>query len=114
MFFKFGGGIKLRSKGEYSIPAVIVGKPVTIKTDVVNSDIPLLLSRTTMKNADVKMDLEHDSAGIFGHDVTRNLYHLDITVYQLVKQKIPVENVSAIKLYNINETERHKVLIKLH
>ena len=55
------------------MPAVIAGKHVTIKTDVVNSDIPLLLSRTTMKNASVKMDLEHDRAEIFGQDVGLNL-----------------------------------------
>ena len=69
--FKFGGGTKLKSEGEYSIPAVIVGEHVTIKTDVVNSDIPLLLSRTTMKNASVKMDIEHDGAEIFGQDLDR-------------------------------------------
>ena len=46
---KFGGGTRLKLEGEYSIPAVIAEKQVTIKTDVVSSDILLLLSRTTMK-----------------------------------------------------------------
>ena len=36
--FKFGGGTRLKSEWEYSIPAVIAGKQVTIKTDVVSSD----------------------------------------------------------------------------
>lgn len=49
--FKFGGGTKLKSVGEYELPVCIVGKPVTVKTDVVDSDIPLLLSRTAMKEA---------------------------------------------------------------
>ena len=52
--FKFGGGTRLKSEGAYSIPAIIAGKQVTIKTDVVNSDIPLLLSRMTMKEAGVE------------------------------------------------------------
>ncbi|OWF53616.1 hypothetical protein KP79_PYT25470 [Mizuhopecten yessoensis] len=47
--FKFGGGTKLKSDGEYELPMCIVGKQVTVKTDVVDSDIPLLLSRSAMK-----------------------------------------------------------------
>ena len=63
--FKFGGGERLKSKGEYSLPAVIAGKEVIIRTDVVESDIPLLLSRKAMKTAEVKIDLKHDTAMIF-------------------------------------------------
>ena len=37
--FKFEGGTRLKSEGEYSIPVVIAGKKVTIKADVVNSAI---------------------------------------------------------------------------
>ena len=62
--FKFGGGTRLKSRAEYCLPAVIAGKEVTIKTDVVGSDIPLLLSRTAMKRAGVKMDLENDCNNI--------------------------------------------------
>ena len=112
--FKFGGGTKLRSEGEYSIPAVITGKHVTIKTDVVNSDIPPLLSRKTMENACVKMDLEHDRAEIFGQDVALNLTtsgHYCIPIDKT--EKIPVETVCAVKLDDISEAERHKVLLKL-
>ena len=36
--FKFGGGTRLKSKGEYNLPAVNTGKEVIIKTDVVKSD----------------------------------------------------------------------------
>lgn len=71
--FKFGGGTCLKSKGEYSLPAVIAGKEVMIKTDVVESDIPLLLSRTAMKKAAIKMDLENDTATIMGKEVALNL-----------------------------------------
>lgn len=47
--FKFGGGTCLKSNGEFSIPAVLADKSVTIQTDVVESDIPLLLSKDAMK-----------------------------------------------------------------
>ena len=65
--FKFGGGERLKSKGEYNLPAVIAGKVVTIKTDVVESDIPLLLSRQAMK-----MDLKSDTAQNFDKDIALN------------------------------------------
>ena len=71
--FKFGGGTCLKSNCEYSLPVVIAGREVTIKTDVVESDIPLLLSRTAMKKAAVKMDLENDMATIMGNGVALNL-----------------------------------------
>ena len=47
--FKFGGGTCLTSKGEYSIPAVLAERNVIIQTDIVESVIPLLLSRDSMK-----------------------------------------------------------------
>ena len=40
---------------------------------MVSTDIPLLLSRTTMKNAGVEIDLEYDRAEKFGQDVALNL-----------------------------------------
>ena len=56
---------------EHSLPAVIAGKEVMIKTDVVESDIPLLLSPTAMKKA--AMDLKNDTATIMGKEVALNL-----------------------------------------
>ena len=70
--FKFGGGTRLPSEGQYVLPAVIAGKKVTIKTDVVDSDIPLLLSKDAMKKACVKLDLETDTAEIMGTKINLN------------------------------------------
>ena len=113
--FKFGGGTCLKSKGEYVIPAVIAGQEVTITTDVVDSDIPLLLSRTAMKKAALKMDLENDTAQIMGKDVSLNLttsghYCIPIDKYE----EVPVESVCAVKLDTLNRDDRSKILLKLH
>ena len=64
--FKFFDESKLKSKGEYWLPAVLADKEVTIKTDVVESDIPLLLSKRSLKRAGVKIEIEKDTASIFG------------------------------------------------
>ena len=42
--FKFGGGIKLKCLGSYIIPIELAGKKLSLKTDVVDAEIPLLLS----------------------------------------------------------------------
>ena len=113
--FKFGGGIRLKSRAEYCLPAVIAGKEVTIKTDVVGSDIPLLLSRTAMKRAGVKMDLENDSATIFGKDIALNLTtsgHYCIPIDRT--ENIAVEEVFSVKLEEMGRQDKVKTLLKLH
>ena len=67
--FKFGGGRQLKSQGVYFIPAMIAGKEVTIQTGVIAADIPLLLSRMSMKTAGDKIDSTNDTANIFGKSV---------------------------------------------
>ena len=113
--FKFGGGTRLKSKGEYHLPAILAGKEVTITTYVVESDIPLLLSRSAMKRAGVKMDLENDSANIFGKDVALNLTfsgHYCIPIDRT--EKIAVDEVFSVKLEGMETKDRHKTLLKLH
>ena len=61
-----GGGEKLRLTGEYKLLVEIIGKDIYIKTDEEESDIPLLLSKSSMKKAGVKMVLKKDTAIIIG------------------------------------------------
>ena len=113
--FKFGGGTCLKSKGEYSLPAVIAGKEVTIKIDVVESDISLLLSRAAMKKAALKLDLETDIAAIMGKEVTLNLTssgHYCIPIDK--SEEVPMESVCAVNLDVLNRKDRYKTLLKLN
>ena len=64
--FKFGNNGTLRSIGTYVLSVVIPGKTATIKTDVIEPDIPLLLSKVAMKKAKMKIDLEKNLCEIFG------------------------------------------------
>lgn len=108
--FKFGGGTRLESQGLYEIPAEIVGRRVNIKTDVVDSDIPLLLSKQAMKNAKVTLDLENDKATIFGKSVelectSSGHYALPI---------MPEHLVFATDFDQMTEAEQVRNLKKLH
>ena len=111
--FKFGGGTKLKSLGEYSLPAYLVGNKVTIKADVVESDIPLLLSRQAMKTAKIKLDIENDSAEILGKQVVLNVTSCGHYCVPLDRD-VCVEHVTAVKLDELSSADRLKVLLKLH
>ena len=59
--FKFGDGNKLNSLYKVILPCVIADIEVSIITDVVNSDIPLLLSKDAMKRAGTCLNFEDDT-----------------------------------------------------
>ena len=111
--FKFDGGSRLKSNTEYCLPAAIARKEVTIKMDVVDSDISLLLSQSAMKKAGVKIDLENDSATIFGKDVALNFTtsgHYCIPIYRT--EEIAVEGLFSVKLDDMDRKEKYKTLNK--
>ena len=111
--FEFGGGTYLKSKGEYSLPSVVAGKEGMIK--IVESDIPLLLSRTAMKKAAIKMDLENDTSTTMGKEVALNLTTSEHYCIPIDKsEEVPVESVCAVKLDVLNRQDRFKTLLKLH
>lgn len=64
--FKFKGGETKQSIGEVQIPGQMARILVMIKTDIVDSGIPLLVSRNAMKEAKIKLDLKTEKATIFG------------------------------------------------
>ena len=71
--FKFGSG-KMKFIEKLTLPCYLAGKKCTIETDVVESDIPLLMSKSAMKKAGMKLDLVNDRAVIFGEEVFASKY----------------------------------------
>ena len=57
--FKFGDGNKLNSLYKVILPCVVAD--ISIITDVVDSDIPLLLSKDAMKRAGTCLNFEDDN-----------------------------------------------------
>ena len=64
--FKFGSGERVTSMKVVNIPSIISGRKVFIETDVVNCDLPLLLSKDAMKKAEMNIDFSTDTVRIFG------------------------------------------------
>ena len=69
--FMFGDGGKLRSRGKYYIPVEIHGHKVKLAVELVESDIPLLISKTTMTKAAMVLDMAERKTTVFG--VTRKM-----------------------------------------
>ena len=67
--FKFGNNGMLRSLGRYSVPAMVAGRSWVIDFDIIDSDIPLLMSKGDMKQMKMKIDLEKDTASVWGISV---------------------------------------------
>ena len=89
--FRFGDGKEVISKVNVQIPAYVANQRVTIKTSLVDNEIPLLLSRSAMKKAEMTVDFENDMATIYGTEVklitsSSGHYCLPITKYLLKEE----------------------------
>ena len=66
--FKFGDDIAVMSQKRVIIPTVIGNKRVLLETDVIDQNIPLLLSKPSMKKANTVLNFNHDTVTMFGHN----------------------------------------------
>ena len=67
--FKFGDGKLFKSLKSVTTPAKIGHKNIKIVTDVIDSELPLLLSKKEMQVAKTKIDFDNDIINIFGQDI---------------------------------------------
>ena len=67
--FKFGDGDVAVSKRKVTIPAKIGSTQVTITTDVIQKDLPLLFSKDAMKAAKTVLCFGSDSVEMFGQSI---------------------------------------------
>ena len=67
--FNFGGGEKLNSLGTVTFPCVLAGREISITTDVVSSNIPLLLFIKAMKEFGMIWDFQKGTVQVFGREV---------------------------------------------
>ena len=90
--FKFGDGNKLNSVYKVTLPCVIADIEVSIKSDVVNSVIPLLLSKDAMKRAGTCLNFENDTVTMLKKKIPLSCtssghYYIPITKPLPVKRK---------------------------
>ena len=67
--FKFGNGKICHSIKRITIPVVIAGQNVLLTTEVIENDIPLLLSKYTLKKANTYIDFANDKIILLNKEV---------------------------------------------
>jgi hypothetical protein len=112
-------GPRTPSIGKIKLPAVLGTKNVMIETDIVDADIPMLLSKTSLKNARALLDFDSDTAVMFGEKITliataSGHYAVPLTVARYenqAQQQIALVTRIASKVL---DDDTNKVAEKLH
>ena len=123
--FKFGDGKLFNSLKLVTIPAKIGSKYVDINTNVIDSELPLLLSKNAIKLAKVKIDFDNDIINIFGEDIDISFtasghYFIPISRTNKAISEIDESNPAERILLNIaniaskSKEEKLKIAKKLH
>ena len=114
--FMFGNQGIMTADEKYILPVIIAGKEDTIEVDVIQSDIPLLIANKDMKRMGMVIDMKNDQGTIDGrplqlYSVTGGHYKIDL-IHK--NDEISHEEVFAVNLMELDQSEQKKALDKLH
>ena len=116
--FKFRDGNELNSLYKVILPCVITDIEVSIITDVVDSDIPLLLSKDTMKKDGTCLSFEDDSVTMLKKKIPLSCSssgHYYIPITKPLPDKHKFKHILFIKeISSKNMAEKIKIATKLH
>ena len=116
--FKFGSGKIFKSLYKVRVPAKIGSKSIYVESDVVNTDIPMLLSRPSMKKAGTHINFKDDTVTMFGNkqkiDVTSSgHYSVSLNSNSKVLNDVVALN-SKVTLHAENDSSTESIALKLH
>ena len=111
--FKFGAGNKIQSEEGMEIPCVIGGLETTVRTDVVDSDIPLLLSKADMKRMGFKLNMENDTLEVNGRSIELESTSSGHYYIPLKECEVKIEKVHMV-IEQKTKKEKEVMIRKLH
>ena len=117
--FRFGDGKEVMSEATVQIPAYLARQRVMINTSLVENRIPLLLSRQAMKQAEMTVDFDTDTAMVLGCKVklvtsSSGHYCLPITKC-ILGNDLPTSIVlHATEIKQLTYQEKRIKALKLH
>ena len=116
--FRFGTGTEVKSLFSVKLPCKLAGLEIEIHCDVVGCDIPLLLSKKSMKRANMVLDFKNDSLKVFNKILKLNTTESGHYYIPLASPSLETSHVSNVlfvdKLKYKSESEKRKVAEKLH
>ena len=117
--FTFGNQQSLNSLGVYKIPTIIANEIHVLEVDVINSDIPLLMSKEHMKKLGIAINLINDTAtannkAIKLHTTSAGHYIINLLGQDDNEDSMVMEHIMLIDLQKSTVREQYKMLEKLH
>ena len=117
--FTFGNQQSLTSLGIYKIPVIINNEIHELDVDVIDSDIPLLMSKEHMKKLGIAINLIDDTATAKGkpiklHTTSAGHYIINLLGQDDHEDSMVMEHVMLIDLEQASIREQYKMLEKLH
>ena len=116
--FKFGDGKVVHSFSRATLPAKIGHTYCNIETEIVEADIPLLLSKSSLKRAGTVLDLKNDKCSMFNKPVNLEFTssgHYCVNILGSNKRTDVGQEVLEVKeITNLSEEKKSVALLKLH
>lgn len=117
--YRFGDGNEVTSTQTATIPAFLGLREIGISTDIVEKDIPLLLSREAMKKANMSIDFKDDTASVFNTVVNLNVtksghYTVPLTRQTQLLSMVDTKCEPNIVLSVQEATSKHNQALKIH
>ena len=114
--FMFGNEGVLKAGKAYEIPIVIAEQLSIIKVDIIDSDIPLLLSRVDMKRLGIGIDVKNDKVTVNDAPIPLVMTSAGhFTIDLIGKEDVPVmEQVCLVDIMKADDVTQMKLLRKLH
>ena len=100
--YKFGGGERRPSKCQIRLPCCLAGNNITIKTEVVDVDLPLLKGNRSLEKGDAHLHINSSKIELMGNMLPMKRpesghYSLEIGIPQLDKKVGEAELCLAVK-----------------
>ena len=122
--FMFGNEGKLTAKESYKLPVKVAGNVHLISVDIIESDIPCLLSKAEMKTLGMTLDMKNDKAYINGQPIKVSTTSAGHFIMDLIDQDETcnfcsivdevLEQAHVVDLMKVDETQQAKLLGKIH
>ena len=112
--FIFGNQGKMKAISSYNIPVKIGGEENMIKLDVIQSDIPLLLSKSDMKKLGIALDMKNDRATINDKPLILTTTAAGHYTVDLLSNSEELEEVNITELDEDDDKAQMKALNKIH
>ena len=96
-FYRFAGRPKVKAIQNITSPALIGNEHINIQSNIIDNDIPLLFSRSSMKKAQMKINFQNDTINAFGENIplittTSGHYAIPLTQAKQVTNNIDRES----------------------